>query len=171
EPWRTFIDADGDQAVQTYYSPFQILPLWFYVTSMTCRVPFDVVHEWSDQDWQTHVMEMKRVANMLVKEREEGQREKIAFLCQAISNRYWPHTQGDRRTITVSGALNRDWKWHKYARGFDAKAHLDLLDVESSLLREMQLTAQFDAQHQDPLRDWYDLVTYVALNQKQVRPA
>jgi len=167
EPWRTFIDNEGDQAVQTYYSPFQILPLSFYVTSLTCRVPFDVVSEWSDEDWQAHVTEMKRVATMLVKEREEGQREKIAFICQAISNRYWPHTQGDRRTITVSAGLNRDWKWHEYARGFDAEAQLAQLGIEESLLRDMQLTAQFDAQHLDPLRDWYDLMTYVAVNQKQ----
>jgi hypothetical protein len=167
EPWRAFIDAEGDQVVQTYYSPFQILPLSSYVTSMTCRVPFDVVHEWSEKDWQAHVVEMKRVASMLVEGREEGQREKIAFICHAISNRYWPHTQGDRRTIAVSGGLSRDWKWHEYARGFDAKAHLTLLGVEASLLRHMHLTTQFDAQHDDPLRDWYDLITYVALNQKQ----
>jgi hypothetical protein len=167
EPWRTFIAADGDQAVQTYYSPFQILPLWFYITSMTCRVPFDVVHEWSEEDWQAHVMEMKRVASMLVKEREEGQREKIAFLCQAISNRYWPYTQGDRRTISVASGLSRNWDWDEYARSFDAEMLLSQLAVTIETLRDMQRTAQFGAQHADPLRDWYDLITYVALNQKQ----
>lgn len=112
EPWRTFIDSEGDRAVETYYSPFQILPLSIYVTSMTCRVPFDVVYEWSDEDWQAHVVEMKHVANMLVKEREEGQREKIAFICQAISNRYWPHTQGDRRTMSQARVgTNAGTRW------------------------------------------------------------
>lgn len=167
EPWDGFHDAEGDRAVESYYSPFQVLPLALYTTSLTCRVPFELVYEWSEDDLRTFMAELKRVANLLVQPGEEGMREKIAFICQTISNRYWPQTQGDRRTISVSSGESHEWGWHKYARTFDAEAHRTALGVNAGSLRDMQQTVMMSAQHDDPLHDWYDLVTYVSLDQKK----
>jgi hypothetical protein len=89
-----------------------------------------------------------------------------ALVCQTISNRYYPLTQTDQRTIRVSSVVF-DWDWHEYCRTWNAKQTAEEMGVAPSEIFTMWRHVKSDASRVDPLREWEDLLKFVAVNEKE----
>lgn len=92
----------------------------------------------------------------------------VAFLAQALASRYYPHTQTDRRTISVRSSIGLEpWDWWEYARAWDAGAILAELGTTGEAVRLFVSHLQTTARYADPLAAWYDLVCFVALDERE----
>ena len=94
-------------------------------------------------------------------------RNRIALLCQVISNRYFPYTQGDRRNIRISsGNTLGGWDWFAYQNEWDAKSVLALMPFNVDVLEQFSYYVRADAEKLDPLDAWSELVRFVSLDKK-----
>jgi len=92
----------------------------------------------------------------------------LAQLCQVLSNRYFLSTQTDRRTLKLShSGVYHDWDWHEYSRAWDAHKVLDDLGLSIGDLTRLHGVITTDAKDIDPLAKWYELVTFVSVNEKK----
>ncbi|MBK9375663.1 MAG: hypothetical protein IPN03_18570 [Holophagales bacterium] len=92
----------------------------------------------------------------------------VAFLAQALASRYFPQTQTDRRTISVRSSIGFDpWDWWKYAGSWAASAILSELGTTAEAVRLFVSHLQTTARYADPLAAWYDLVCFVALDERE----
>lgn len=92
----------------------------------------------------------------------------VAFLAQALASRYFPQTQTDRRTISVRSSIGLDpWDWWEYAGSWDASAILSELGTTAEAVRLFVSHLQTTARYADPLAAWYDLVCFVALDERE----
>ena len=103
-------------------------------------------------------------------------RRSKALLCQFISNRYYPQTQGDQRTIQVSQTYNsdqwtsvnaRNWDWNDYARRWKPREAERLFQLTPEKLRhayEGMAVAQASC---DPIAPWYQLVQFVSVSERR----
>lgn len=90
-----------------------------------------------------------------------------AAICQVISNRYFPFTQSDRRTMRVSGyGGDSGPDFFEYCRTWDAEAVLDDLGVTVEDIKRQERLA-FEAKLADPLEKWYGLVSFISVNQRE----
>ena len=94
-----------DRTQEGYYSVFQIDHLHIVLAEMTLSVHLDSYLESSaseainwDKNGERWLESTRLHADGL---RTHEYRRAVALLCQFISNRYYPHTQGNQRTIHV----------------------------------------------------------------------
>lgn len=169
EPWSGFWEDDG-RKVESYYAMFQCLPLHHLNRDLTIRV--------APESWAAHSVEKARetacqMAN-LAKTWTDAVRQngcpgqRAALICQAISNRYYPKTQSDRRTLIVSRhAPYYEWNWKEYRRNWDAEAVRRLLGVSIEELKLLQEQTASYARWIDPLESWYSLARFVSIEQRK----
>jgi ADP-ribosylglycohydrolase len=170
EEWKTFTDENGKKRVESYYSSFQCHPLNSLINNFSRRV--------GAERWVTITEEETRERNRRVSEwaqktvsryQRNGIRgTPLAELCQVLSNRYFPSTQTDRRTLRLlhSGAYH-DWDWHEYSRGWDSRQVLDDLGLSVDELQRLHGVIKLDAKDNDPLAKWYELVSFVSVEEKR----
>ena len=103
-------------------------------------------------------------------------RRAVALLCQHISNRYFPETQGDQRTIRITEGFSGDqwimvhpqgWDWWQEAQRWDPKKTERLYRLTPEKLRHAYRTLAFAQAHCDPIEQWYQLVKFVSLTERQ----
>jgi len=91
-----------------------------------------------------------------------------ALLCQIISNRYFPVTQSDRRTIRISqGYTKGEWDWFEYRRQWDAKSIFEDLEIDLDLLKRSCELVKLDANHVDPMEMWSEIVSFVSVDKRK----
>lgn len=170
EEWKTFTDENGKQRVESYYSVFQCHPLNSLINNFSRRVGAE---RWVALSAEEIRERNRRVSEWAQKTVSRYQRDGIrgaplAELCQVLSNRYFPSTQTDRRTLRLSysGAYH-DWDWHEYSRGWDAQRVLDDLGLSIEQLELLHRVVQLDAKDNDPLAKWYELVSFVSVEEKR----
>ncbi len=169
EPWKNFY-KDGRKVVESYYSPFQIYPLWNIWQSTTMSIS---LISWGCLDEEKIHKRAMNIASWGRKLKEAwtqgGSRfTEAAEVCVAISTRYFPKTQTDRRTITVSTtAQYHDWGWYEYCARWDPETQLAKLQTVPNKLRDLQESLASDARYIDPMKDWYSLVQFVSLDKKK----
>ena len=78
------------------------------------------------------------------------------LLCQAISNRYFPHTQTDERRFTLS--TDGRWDWYDFVAGWSADRVIDDFQLTAGELERIYETLACDQDHVDPLANWYSFV-------------
>jgi hypothetical protein len=168
EPWSSFLE-EGDYRVESYYSMFQCFPLYRLCQDLTIRVG----GEWWGTYDREEVEQTGQQMVELAKARIESIRKNgypwagIAIICQAISNRYYPKTQSDRRALSISQRWPyHDWRWEEYCRKWDAEAVRQLLDVSVEELKKLQERTALDACVIDPLEHWYSLIRFVSVDQR-----
>ncbi len=177
QEWKSFRDNDGDLQIESYYSIFQCYTL--YNLKKATEIPAHV------EDWFSYEdEELNRVAKQTSERakgrintlKESGVRgEKAPLLCQALSNRFFPETQTDQRTISsympsisFPGFYEGwKWDWDDYCDSWDAKAFLKALDFTIEDIKDIHERLSIDAQWMDPLEHWYALVSFVALDHKK----
>ena len=156
-----------------YYSRFQFLEVARTLDSMDVTVPLDQYLEPNGEvqipqamtDWWTRQVSWDLGAT----ETREADRA-LAVLAQFISNRYQPHTQSNRRTMTVSptstftkwlAVESMAWEWWEYASDWDPHVTIETFDLDRESLRSAYWKIATHLRSQDPLWDWNDLVAFV----------
>lgn len=92
-----------------------------------------------------------------------------AIICQIISNRYYPETQSDRRSIRISTDVIRysEWDWYEYRRNWDAESVFKEVNLDKKMLKCVQQRIAFDAKHVDPISNWRDIVNFISVSKKR----
>lgn len=167
QPWKTFMDEEGDTKIESFYSIFQCYTLYNLLQST--RIVLGA--EW----WETHtyeevnkfIDEVSKWAKIVISNHQKSRitMESAADICQVISNRYFPETQSDRRTIRISGYYHHQ-NWEEYCRKWDAKAAFTNVGISREELKHLQERVAIDARFADPLGQWYGLISFVSVEQK-----
>ena len=168
EPWSGFLEK-GEPKVESYYSMFQCLPLYHLCQDLTLPVGGEWWGPYSPKDVQETGQQMVEFAKARIESiRKNGYPwAEIALICQAISNRYYPHTQSDRRTLSISYRLDHhQWSWEEYRGKWDAEAIRQLLSISVEELKTLQQRTALDAGWMDPLEHWYSLIRFVSINKR-----
>jgi hypothetical protein len=91
-----------------------------------------------------------------------------AKICQILSNRYFPESQSNGRSINISQNLRyRNWNWYEYCRDWNASAVLNEIGLDIDEIKDLHRIVAFEAKHIDPLEDWYELVSFISLEKKK----
>lgn len=169
EPWKNFSDEDGQRLVESFYSPFQVYHLSTLWERTSISIPLIWWGSLDEDERQEKALELAEIGKQCKKNWAEGgdRFTQAVEVCIAIANRYYPNTRSDRRTITFSMPLDSEWDWRKYCRQWNAKEEISKLNVSPETLRELQRDMAGDAQHIDPIGDWYSLVQFVSLGKKE----
>lgn len=170
QPWETFKDEDGEKRIESFYSIFQCYPLSALIKGLSLEVRAERWVSYGETEIDRFNKNTSDLAERLVSAcREDGARgTKVARLCQVLSNRYFPSTQTDRRTLRLSHSGSyRDWDWHEYIRQWDAQKVLEELELSTDELKRLQEVTALGAKHLDPLEKWYALVSFVSVEQKR----
>ncbi|MCY4002686.1 MAG: hypothetical protein OXF33_03130 [Rhodospirillales bacterium] len=174
------VPTHTDRTREGYYSVFQIDHLHFVLTSLTLHVHLD---GYLDQkagapiDWQAcgaHWMD--RATAFAAGERDRHHRRAAALLCQHISNRYFPETQTDKRSIQIQrpGSSDSwiiihapDWDWDREARRWEPRATEKLFGLTPAKLRNAYEGMAIDQTIVDPIERWYQLTQFVSVRERR----
>lgn len=168
EPWKSL--EDRSKEVRSYYSIFQIYALSNLVTSTTMLVRAEDFFDYNEEKVDRLTSRMAESSQDLISRfQEDGVRGEFeAAICQVISNRYFPFTQSDRRTMRVSGfGRDSDPDFYEYCRRWDAAAVLDDLGVTAEDVKRLQERLAVEAKVADPFEKWYGLVSFVSVDQRK----
>jgi len=175
------VPDENDVTQEGYYSIFQIDYLHIVLQEMTLHVQLDgyLDHENVENiNWQKNGDNWLQYAKQRMKSlRTHEYRRSVALLCQYISNRYYPQTQGDKRTIQVSQGCTSsdnwitvfapDWSWHQEVRKWDPQKVVTLFDLTPGKLRHAYEGLSISQAFCDPLERWYQLTQFISVNQRK----
>ncbi|MCY4641500.1 MAG: hypothetical protein OXC41_02205 [Gammaproteobacteria bacterium] len=171
----------NNQDTEAYYSAFQIYHLSMILSDMTISVQMDGFLgkdvkepiDWvkNGEQWLDYVR--KRVQNL----QSHQYRPAVALLCQFISDRYYPQTRTNQRTIKIPLApifsFDRwiqidipNWDWHEVVRNWDAEEVSTLFNLTPEKLRHAYRSLAVAQQSCDPLEKWYQLVQFVSVDER-----
>lgn len=170
EPWKTFHNERGDKIIESYYSPFQIYLLWNIWETTTFSISLISLAALDEGAVHSNASKDRIYGKKLLKLWAEGESRfsEAADISIAIANRYFPQTQTDRRTMTLSTPVQyHDWSWYEYRRRWVATAELAKLGIAAEKLRDLQRNLAAEARHIDPISDWYSLVQFIAPEHKR----
>ncbi|HZU11778.1 MAG TPA: hypothetical protein VFB58_02985 [Chloroflexota bacterium] len=179
QPWETFAGGDEREGVESFYSIFQAYTLHFLervridrrivrVEDLATRTAEENVRAGASLgEWAKEAVDACRGV--------AARTERVAWLCQVLSNRYFPQTQSDRRTIRVSGwsdfPFERQEDWNRYVRRWyeDGLMSQTLADLNLAVedIGTMLENIRFEASHSDPLDDWYSFVSFISLAERE----
>jgi len=170
QAWETFNDENRFRQIESFYSIFQCYTLYNLIrsTEMELRAEWWVSYDKGDVDKVSSGISdwAKAVFSALQKNGIRG--EAVVTICQNISNRYFPKTQSDRRSIQLSIPFYyHNWDWHEYCRRWDAKAVLNQIGISIDELKQLQELVAIVAEDVDPLEQWYGLVSFVSVEKKK----
>jgi hypothetical protein len=176
EPHRMPEHEDGTQ--EGYYSIFQVDHLSIVLSSMTLSLQMDSFADPTCPtiDWQARGEGwLQHSLHDIQSLRIHEYRRSIALLCQLISNRYYPQTQSDERTIQVSNGFYQDawisihaqkWDWYEQVRRWRPQETASFFQLTPRKLRHAFETLSTAQDTCDPLSDWYQLVRFVSLRER-----
>lgn len=168
QSWETFTDEEGHRQTESFYSIFQCYTLYNLIrsTKMELRAEWWVAYDKEKiNKLLEQVSEWAKFEISAYKER--AKREIAVEICQAISNRYFPKTRTDRRTIQLSIPSHYyKWNWDEYCCKLDQKTLLNDIGVSTEELKRLQEIVAMDARFADPLEQWYGLISFVSVEQK-----
>lgn len=177
------IPDSKDRTQEGYYSIFQIDHLHFILNQMTLSVSMDGFLETSETrkiDWNKSGEQWMEIfkdwASIL---RDHEYRRSQALLCQFISNRYYPHTQGNQRTIQVPHLssyfdewvrlrLNlTNWDWEDYAKHWNPRQAEKLFQLTPEKLRHAYEGLALAQKNCDPMERWYQLIQFISVSERR----
>ena len=170
----------SDRTREGYYSIFQIDHLQVVLTAMTLQLQLDSYldseqnpdghHQPATQRWLT-------LAEQGATELRGHQfRRAVALLCQHISNRYFPQTETDMRTMQIRSGHSSDnwiavhaqiWNWQQEARQWDPKKTEKLYQLTPESLRHAYRSLAMTQAHCDPIERWYQLTQFVSVHERR----
>ena len=170
EPWNSFKDNDGRERVRSYYSQFQIFTLENLIHILSKSIPVGILLGCEKQKiLKTIQLNQELTQQQLHSFKNSGNLKKeIPTICQAISNRYFPNTQTDRRTIRISSSMGyHDWDWNEYCDNWNAENVLEQLELNVAKLKELHNLISSKASLIDPLEKWKPLTNFVSVEKKR----
>ena len=163
-----------------YYSIFQIDHLHLVLTELTLHVPLDSYLDrgaGAPVDWpKAGNRWMEYAQSCTAGLRDHQYRRAVALLCQHISNRYFPETQSDMRTIQIRTGHSsdqwivvhaHDWDWHEEARRWDPRKTEKLYALTPAKLRHAYRGLAMDQARCDPIERWYQLTQFVSIHERR----
>jgi len=167
-----------DQTQEGYYSIFQIDYLDTILQKMTLQVNLDLYLDQNEEkniDWRKNGENwMQYAASSLEILQTLKYRRSVALLCQFISNRYYPNTQGDQRMTQVRSkfiysdqwirVINSDYNWYEEIRNWNPKAVERLFELSPENLLHAFETLAIAQRSCDPLEHWYQLTQFVCVS-------
>ena len=168
QQWKHFVDEEGDRKTESFYSIFQCYTLYKLCQSTRVEIGAEWWATYADEEVNRFIDEVSRWAKIVISDHQKNKNaaEAAADICQAISNRYFPETQSDRRTIRISGYYDHR-TWEECCRKWDTKAVLTNIGISTEKLRHLQERVAIDARFADPLEHWYGLISFVSVDQKE----
>ena len=179
-PQNHHVPARTDRTREGYYSIFQIDHLHLVLTELSLHVPLD---SYLDKDagqpidWQKHGNRWMEYAEACsVDLRDHQHRRSVALLCQHISNRYFPETQTDMRTIQVRRGHSsdswvvidaHDWDWEREARFWVPRQTEQLYALTTEKLRHAYRSLAIDQARCDPIQHWYQLTQFISNHERK----
>lgn len=164
------IDEDGWHCEENYYSIFQCYSLFNLIRYTKREIHAEWWYSCDNEKIKKITDDLSEWAKgMIDGHKENGIRgENASIICQVLSNRFFPKTQSDRRTFNVSTSIfNRDWDWYKYCHCWDSKFILKEMGISIDELKNLHQIISMDAQNVDPLKNWYELVNFVSVEEKK----
>ena len=174
------IPDPADRTQEAYYSTFQIDHLHVVLSVLTLNLPLDIYLAAMgnrDVNWEENGQRWLQYADQVaVSLRQHEHRRSKALLCQYISARYYPQTQGDMRTIRQSNGHYSDrWiymqtpysDWHEYVRSWDPHTTERLFQLTPEKLRNAYEGLAMSQADCDPLERWYQLVQFISLRERE----
>lgn len=164
---------------EAYYSVFQIYHLKVILSSMTISLHLDsFLTAEKEVDWIRNASNWMKFAESSLESLSTHEfRRAAALLCQYISDRYYPQTQGDQRIISVSQGntsvdpwvhnYNYKWQWRDYSRKWDVKKVEKLFQLTPEKLRHAYEAFSSSQAFIDPLEKWYQLVQFVNVRERK----
>ena len=179
-PARHDVPTHSDRTREGYHSIFQIDHLHLVLTELTLHLPLDSYLDrqgGAPTDWQKGGDRWMEYAETCAADlRDHHYRRAVALLCQHISNRYFPETQTDMRTMqTRSGHSSdgwivieaRDWGWEREARLWDPRKTEKLYGLTPEKLRHAFRGLAMDQARCDPIERWYQLTQFVSIHERR----
>ncbi len=173
------VPNDNDRSQEGYYSIFQIDYLHLVLKKMTLQISLESYLDGKEQtiNWQQSGEHWIEYAEKTLESfRSYEHRRSLSLLCQYISNRYYPNTQSDKRTISVTmgGLSDRwicifgyDWDWDSDIRDWNPRKVEQLFALTPKKLRHAYETFAREQNSFDPLADWYELTQFVSVNERK----
>ena len=172
--------AHTDRTREGYYSVFQIDHLHLVLTQLTLHVRLDSFldqDEDSSADWrEAGDRWMLSAESCAASLRDHQYRRAVALLCQHISDRYFPQTQTDMRTMQIRSGHSsdawividaHDWNWEREARLWDPQTTEELYRLTPEKLRHAYRGLAMDQARCDPIRYWYQLTQFVSVHERR----
>lgn len=169
-----------DRDCEGYYSMFQIDHLQHVLSVFTSHIPLDDYLDQSTSkpiNWQEQGDQRMQIAEKIAIALREGQHPRaVALLCQHISNRYFPHTQTNMRTIQVEYGLFNDtwissglynWNWHREAQRWDPKRIETLYSLTPEKLSQAYKGLAMSQASCDPIERWYELTQFISVDMRK----
>src|SRR5258705_3280883 len=171
-PHATTIDTDPRRH-EAYYSQFQAFEVDYLLRPLTATVHI----EWALRDdgtidpaWGDQLKpNLSEFAANIARQRTQNPDRELSTLCQIVSDRYYPKTQGDERHIMIpmSGLDVGRWDWYEFARNWDAAAVAAALNLGKDELRRLYERVFLLYRTTDPLEKWQGLVRFIKLDKRQ----
>jgi hypothetical protein len=167
EPWKTFKDENRWNAVDSYYSIFQTMPLHMLQQSTTFKIGIESVATWTQEDVKRWFRSVKKPAKRMVEisRKSSGARDELAALCQVLSSRYLPYAEKYEGMISLPHPDFLDWR--KYRQSWSAHGVLEELNLNIEEVVRFHQLAEMEASSDDPLSNWSDLVKFVRRDKKE----
>ena len=168
-----------DRTQEGYYSIFQIDYLDLVISQLTLSIQMDEFLDSDKSDWGDWATSGERwldfAQQTVASLRTHEYRRSVALLCQYVSDRYYPQTQGDQRTIQVPQkcysdhwiSVNAmDWNWNEYARQWSPHTTERLFKLTPEKLSHAFRGLAVSQAHCDPLERWYQLTQFVSVRER-----
>jgi len=168
QSWKGFVDNEGHRKIESFYSIFQCYTLYNLLQFTRMELGAEWWVTYADEEVNKFVDEISKWAKVVISDHQKNGTwiEAAADICQVISNRYFPKTRSDRRTIRISGYYDHRI-WEDYCRKWNAKSVLGNIGITVENLKHLQERVAIDARSADPLEHWYGLITFVSVDQKE----
>jgi hypothetical protein len=159
--WSTYHSHDGLGRMTSYYSQFQAYELWHRIKLLRCKIAAEYWVENPDkwaksiQNWAIEMLEFAK---------QHFFRYDISLLSQILANRYYPFTQTNQRYFNLSAPYQ--WDWDDFCDKWNAHKVLKELSLETADIRKAWEMLVLDAKTCDPLEQWYDLVSFTAIEKR-----
>lgn len=170
QAWETFNDRNGRRQIENFYSIFQCYTLYNLIRSTKLEIRAEWWVSYNKKNINKLTNKVSGWAKMAISSHQKnGIRGEFAVaICQIISNRYFPKTQSDRRSIRLSTSTFYDnWDWDEYCCNWDAKPVLADIRMNIDELKRLHELVATDAKFADPLYQWYELISFVSVEEKK----
>jgi len=115
---------NGNEAIESFYSSFQILWLEEIINALRLEINFAFIPITKFQE--AHITKaIQRLENhreQLIRER--GKFEKYEMILLLLQNAYFPHVRSGGKTLTLHGDMN---KWHEKRNNFNLHKTLEMI--------------------------------------------
>lgn len=169
QPWSTYrIENDFQKQTETYYSIFQLLPL--YLLTKTFKQVLETEHlvELSQKEVIKWFKAAKETAKLSIEtfQNSRGIRDEIADFVQVISSRYLPIAEKYDGMISLS-QFDEPFDWRQYRINWKPEKVLKELDLSIEQVVWYHEIVESEASYIDPIDRWSDLVKFIRNSKKE----